>query len=453
MHANRSIRWRRLALMLVLLWPVCAGAQVRSLSTTAHGGKRYVALKDLAGMYGLPLTAGSGKRLLIRGQYIHLQFEQKSRTAVVNGVKTWLHAPVTLLRGQWHLSDADAKYIIDPLVRPSAYLGARATRTVVLDPGHGGKDPGALSIHGLQEKDLVLDIARRVRAHLRVNGIRVVMTRDSDRFWTLKDRPYLAARGGGDVFVSIHLNATGTRSVSGVETFVMTAEHYPSTSDGRLTGKHPTRPNNRFNHSNSVLGHEIQKSLTGITRTVDRGLKRARFAVLKNTAMPSALVECGFLTNPQEEQKLSTPSYRETVAQGIARGILNYVALVNRAKVEMGAPLIQSPTRVASPAPAAPSPIPMASRAWVTPPPGTPLAASPGAASVNPESLPLQAPAGAPAAPEPVAAAAPPAVAVSTAEAPALRIPAPAPASAPAVRRAVAAPPSMLLNPSLNDAE
>ena len=454
MVLNRSIWYRmRLALVAGLILPLVACAQVRGLRTLPYAGKRYVALQDLAGMYGLPLSAPGGKALLIRGQYLSVQFAMDGREAIVNGSKVWLHAPAIKVRGQWVISDADAQCVIDPLVRPSAYLGARATRTVVLDPGHGGKDPGA-SANGLQEKDMVLDLALRVRAHLRANGVRVVMTRDTDRYWTLQDRPFLAARGAGDAFVSIHFNATGTRSVQGVETFVTPVEQYPPTSDSRA-GKYPAVPNNRFNHSNTVLGHQIQRSLVGITRADDRGLKRARFHVLKNSAMPAALVECGFLTNPQEAQKVATPAYRETLAQGMAQGILNYLALVNRAKVELGSPLIQAPTQVAVPvvAPAPTAPIPMAARAWGAPPPGTHLYATVGAASAMVQAPTAEPPRGAMpglvVAPAP-ALVAPPSVGVTAplVTPPPVRIPAPTPTPA-LSRQAVAPPPSRLLNPNL----
>ena len=357
-----------------------------------------------------------------------------------------MHAPVVKVRGDWSISDADAQYVVDPLVRPSAYLGARGTRTVVLDAGHGAKDPGTMGRTGLKEKDVALDIALRVRAHLAAAGVRVVMTRDSDRFWELEDRPYLAARGGGDVFLSIHMNAAATRTVRGIETFVTATENYPPTAESKLGGRYPAVPNNQFNHSNTVLGNQIQRALVGITRAEDRGLKRARFVVLRNSAMPAALVECGFLSNPQDEQKLSTPSYRETVALGLAQGILNYFALVNRAKVELGAPLIQTPTRIARPAPTpipVAAPTPMAARAWgpapvpaPAPAPMAPAAAPAPAAVVAPD---------VPAAPAVAAAPAPPPAAPAAA-------PAPSPAMAPAPPRtlqAVAPPPSKLLNPNL----
>jgi N-acetylmuramoyl-L-alanine amidase len=170
MHGLRSIgrilRWRWVGLAA----PAAATAQVRTLKAVTYAGKRYVALKDLAAMYGLPLTMPGGKALLIRGQYTSLQFTADGREAMLNGSKVWLHVPVIKVRGNWSISDADAQFVVDPLVRPSAYLGARGARTVVLDAGHGGKDPGTVSPQRLKEKDLVLDIALRTRAHLAAAG-------------------------------------------------------------------------------------------------------------------------------------------------------------------------------------------------------------------------------------------------------------------------------------------
>ena len=450
MHGWRSIKWvLALALGVALAAPAAASGQVRTLKAVAVGGKRYVALKDLAAMYGLPLTMPGGKALLIRGQYTSLQFTADGREAMLNGSKVWLHVPVIKVRGNWSISDADAQYVVDPLVRPSAYLGARGARTVVIDAGHGGKDPGTSSRTGYLEKDLVLDVALRTRAHLAAAGIRVILTRDGDRFWELEDRPYLAARGGGDVFVSLHLNAAASRTVQGVETFVTAAENHPPTA-GAGIGKFPAVPNNQFNHSNHVLGNQLQRALVGVTRAEDRGLKHARFVVLRNSAMPAALIECGFLSNAQEAQKLATPSYRESVALGVAQGILNYFALVNRAKVELGAPVQQRPAQMAAPlapAPAPPpvAPVPMAARAAAT----SIVVAAPAAyapapmVAAPPAAVPVQAP---PAAPAVAAAPAPAAPApIQEAKAASPIVPAPLPA----VRPAIAPPPMSLLNPNL----
>ena len=442
----RFRHWIGAALFAVLLAgaavPPSASAQVRTLKAVALSGKRYVALADLAAMYGLPLTPQAGKTHLVRGQNVSLLFTENQRKAVINGTVVWLHAPLTAIKGKWYVSDADAQYVIDPLVRPSAYLGGRGTQTVILDAGHGGKDPGCHSTAGQQEKDTALDITLRVRAHLLAAGLRVVLTRSADNFLELEDRPALAAKQKGDLFVSIHLNATGNTAVKGVETFATAAENYPATADGDLSKKHAAEPNNKFNHSSTALANQIQKALVGVTRAEDRGVKRARFVVIRESAMPAALVECGFLTNTGEAAKLATSAYRETVARGIAQGILNYIALVNRAKKELGAPVVQTPAAPLLPAPAAapatapaaPKPTPMASRSFTLPP------------QAHPAPAPAVAPAPAPApqpAPQPVPAAAPaprPAV-------PVISAPAPAPAAYPPVP--IAPPPNHLLNPGL----
>lgn len=439
-----------LALGMGCAMPESASAQVRTLKAVSYAGKRYLALKDLAAMYGLPMSLPGGKTIQIRGQFTSLQFTADGRQATINGSQVWLHAPVIKLRGNWSISDADAQFVVDPLVRPAAFLGGRGTRTVVLDAGHGARDPGTMGQAGTKEKDIALDIALRVKAQLAAAGVRVVMTRDTDRFRELEDRPYLAARGGGDLFLSIHINAAASRSVRGIETFVTAAENYPPTAESKLTGKYPAVPNNQFNHSNTIFGNQIQRALVGITRADDRGLKRARFVVLKNSAMPAALVECGFLSNRQDEQKLSSPTYRATVALGLAQGILNYFALVNRAKQEVGAPLIQKPTQIVAPiapapAPAPLAPTPMAAIAWgptSAPAPVTVKATAPKASAPEHSAPP----------PEPVIVAAAPVPAPEpVVTSPVVAPPASPPAKSvvPKKAQAVAPPPMKLLNPNL----
>ena len=338
-------KWVAMVAVAVAVWAGMAGGafgQVKALKAVAVKGVRYVALKDLAAMYKLKMGGQGAKGIVISGEYVKLEFQGDGRQATINGTSVWLHQPVAKVKGNWCICDADAQFTVDPLVRPSAYLGGRGTATVALDAGHGGKDPGALAANGTQEKMLSLDIARRVRSHLAVAGVKVVMTRDSDVFLELADRPKAASKAKADLFVSVHLNATAGTGVKGVETFAVAAAGHPPTAGGTAKS-YPAVPNNAFNHSGTVLAYQIQKAVSGITRAEDRGVKRARFAVLRESVMPAALVECGFLTNPQEAARLQTPSYRETLAQGIAQGILNYLALVKRAKLGPGAAVAQVP--------------------------------------------------------------------------------------------------------------
>jgi N-acetylmuramoyl-L-alanine amidase len=169
---------------------------------------------------------------------------------------------------------------------------------IAIDPGHGGRDPGAIGLNGLRETDVNLDISQQVARMLQEQGVQVVLTRRDDREIDLAPRVDTAERSGADVFVSIHANAAGT-DANGVETY--------------------------YYSSGYALAQAIQSSIVSELNVVDRGVKRARFYVLTQTSMPAALVEVGFLTGRQDAARLRDPAYRTRMAQAIARGILRYV--------------------------------------------------------------------------------------------------------------------------------
>ncbi len=172
---------------------------------------------------------------------------------------------------------------------------------VVIDPGHGGRDPGAIGLGGLQEKDVILPISRQVNQILQQNGVEVIMTRSEDYFISLEGRTRLANRAQADLFVSIHANAIGGRrpDVNGIETY-----YY---SSGRR------------------LAQTIHNSILQNVNVGDRGVRRARFFVLRNTSMPAVLVEVGFLTGNVDNISLANPNFRSQMAQAIANGILQYI--------------------------------------------------------------------------------------------------------------------------------
>ncbi|HBB32181.1 MAG TPA: N-acetylmuramoyl-L-alanine amidase [Cyanobacteria bacterium UBA8803] len=171
---------------------------------------------------------------------------------------------------------------------------------VMIDPGHGGKDPGAIGRNGLQEKDVILPIAQQVGAILQQQGIQVILTRNSDYFVDLAPRVEMAKQANADLFVSIHANAIERRpDVNGLETY-----YYDSGL--RLA---------QTIHSNILQSIDIR----------DRGVRKARFYVLRNNPMPAVLVEVGFVTGTQDQPRLATPQYQNQMAGAIARGILQYV--------------------------------------------------------------------------------------------------------------------------------
>lgn len=173
---------------------------------------------------------------------------------------------------------------------------------VVIDPGHGGKDVGAIGPTGLMEKGVTLDIGLRVRRILLQDGIRVIMTRETDVFIELADRPKIARERGGTVFVSIHANANVRTAVNGSETYYLTP-------------------------LSLSLAQMIQDELGRSLGLPSRGIKTASFLVLRENTMPSVLVEAAFISHAQEEARLREEGFRERIAVAIARGVTRFLAI------------------------------------------------------------------------------------------------------------------------------
>jgi len=223
----------------------------------------------------------------------------------------------------------------------------RVTR-IMLDPGHGGKDPGALGRLGTEEKNIVLDIARRARDHLKKQGFEVFLTREGDEYVSLADRAEKAVQSQAQVFVSIHANWAENRSACGLETYFLSEaktdwERAVATRENEVFERELANPfikkedpvsliladlaQHEFLVESSELALRIQESALHLMRPSDRGVKQANFYVLRNIFMPAVLVECGFLSNRQEEQLLRRAEHREKIARAIAEGIVNFVKL------------------------------------------------------------------------------------------------------------------------------
>ena len=191
-------------------------------------------------------------------------------------------------------------------------------KIVYLDAGHGGYDPGA-SYFGISEKSLTLAIQSRVKAKLESEGYQVVTTRTSDTYVDLTDRSRAANASESDIFVSIHINASGSSAAQGIETYYYQPyAEYPS----RINATYHANPT-RLSMSDT-LANAIQSSLINATGAQNQGVKRRTFAVLRETTAPAVLLELGFLSNPQEAARLNTSSYQETLANAIVAGIKSY---------------------------------------------------------------------------------------------------------------------------------
>lgn len=298
-------------------------AEARSPSGT-------VSLSYIARLYSMKIQL-FGEKIRMENKYNKLEIETNSRRAYINGVMFWLHEPCRKYGSSWAIREVDFKKGLDPVLRTYAYAPKRMPRLVVIDPGHGGHEPGSISPKGYKEKDIVLDISYRVKKLLEAKGIRVRMTRTGDTYPQLDARTTYAYKNGADLFISIHANAAGATSASGVETFITAAAGYDSSNHYGQGGDKFAFKNNSYDALNASLGFSIHSNLVKMTKRDDRGLRRARYSVLKHATCPAALVECGFLTNSAEELLLNTSSYRDKCARGIANGVLGYFTLIKRA--------------------------------------------------------------------------------------------------------------------------
>ena len=226
--------------------------------------------------------------------------------------------------------------------RPSA--GLFRIQKVIVDAGHGGKDPGASSSRGLKEKGLVLEIARKVKEGLEARGLEVIMTRNADVFIPLSERAQIANKNGADFFISIHANASTSASLDGFEIYYLSE----ATDDAALALERAensviqyerTSPRGLSKDLKTILWdlkesqnrkESIQASrqvMDSVSQVVDTGPKRLRsanFYVLKWTECPAILVELGYITNARDEKKLRTPAYKTALADALVEGFWAY---------------------------------------------------------------------------------------------------------------------------------
>lgn len=298
--------------------------------TFDYKGRRYISLGSVGTNYGMSHTAGSSRQTY-KNRWNTLEFEHDSRKCYINGVTVWLLHPVRNVMGSWAIYERDYRLSVAPVLESAKFLRKVPTTLVMLDPGHGGKDDGAVGRRNVKERLVVMDVAKRVERELKKHGIRVRKTRSSDTYVGLSERAAIAARAGASLFVSIHINSGG-ESVSGSETYVLAPTGEDSTNYyGQQATKTACR-GNRHDAANMVLGYRIQRALLKSAGRPDRGVKRARFKVLKDAPCPAALVEGAFVSNPTEEAKMIDASFREAMAQGIATGIREYLSLAQKAR-------------------------------------------------------------------------------------------------------------------------
>jgi N-acetylmuramoyl-L-alanine amidase len=296
-------------------------------------GRSYTPLAEWArgnGFYGF--TRDHGNEMVLTNRAARLMFDVDSASAEINGVNVRLSFPVANSKGVPFIAQFDLDKTVRPLLFPSRYFDPKRITTICLDPGHGGKDTGNRvggGFFGHNEKTYTLALALELRDQLKRLGFNVILTHSTDAYVELPVRPEIANRQHADLFVSLHFNATqaGKNEVEGPETYCITPVGAASSNAQGEGGDYGATTANRYENQSLLLAHRMEKSLVLNLGVADRGVRRARFAVLRDAAMPAILIEGGYMTHPSEGKRIFDAAYRKQMASAIVKGILAYQKL------------------------------------------------------------------------------------------------------------------------------
>lgn len=292
--------------------------------------------------------------IILKKDSTKLELLIDSNKALLSGMPIELKSPV-ILKDSLIMAPVEVRSYFFPSPSEKAAPPAekkegvflREVRTVVIDPGHGGKDPGAIGRGGLQEKEVVLDVSRRVKKELEKRGLKVYLTRDDDRFIALNQRPKAADRRKADIFVSIHANANHSRRIEGFEVYYL-SDSVDDEARARASAENAPL---ELEEANFLESFSVKAILWDMIHTENRresielasmlgsvvsrqmdlkmlGCKGAAFVVLKGSSVPSVLVEMGYISNQEGERKLRDLSYRQKMAEAICDGIMKFKGFV-----------------------------------------------------------------------------------------------------------------------------
>jgi N-acetylmuramoyl-L-alanine amidase len=318
------VLWLGLAVLL-------GSVSARAWEVVSYAEREYVTAESMRVFYGFKTLKRSGNTVELDRPEILMQMAIGQQDCLINGVKFVLSNKVECVDGKVLLSRIDLVKLIDPVLRPTYIANAGAFQTVILDPGHGGKDPGATSTLG-NEAAYNLTVARKIKGELEKRGFRVVMTRASDIYLTLQERVDLANQHKEAVFISIHFNSGG-RTARGIETFTLSPMGVAHYGRGLKPSDFVANTGNVYDSANVALATAVHGSVLGRlgkANTFDRGIKRARYSVLTGVRHPSILLEGGFLSHPTESQLINGARYQDALALGVAEAIVKYRNAVSR---------------------------------------------------------------------------------------------------------------------------
>jgi len=319
---------RASALLLILVFALAHTAHSQ-WNVTMHDGRRYVPIEDVARFYRLNEPSVEGGNFTLTGQGRTIRGRAAGRDVSINNVKYVLCFPIVSKAGRLYISAMDVTKIIEPVMRPGKIKNATAVRTVILDAGHGGHDSGAKGPLGV-EKEAALDVVRRARDLLQKNGYNVRLTRMTDVFIPLEKRAAFANKYPNAIFVSVHFNKSNTIGGTGIETYALAPRGVPSMDEENLSySDFKQYPGHARDPENIALATAMHSSMLRHLRLYDRGIKRARFVVIRDIAVPGVLLEGGFMNHPTDARQIAQPAFRDAFARAILEGVNRYQSAVS----------------------------------------------------------------------------------------------------------------------------
>lgn len=278
-------------------------------------GMDYLPLSQIQKFYHLDESRQEGGKRHLENKRVVLSFEAGSKECIINGVRFVLLQEIKNSGKNAYVSREDLAYILEPVLRPNLIKNAQKFKTVILDPAHGGKDPGLTNSHGTEAR-LTLKVALKARELLREKGFDVVMTRDEDSDLLLQERVELANKVDKPaVLVSISFNS-GPEREAGIQTLPLT-----QTEAGF----------NEFHPASMALATSIHGTLLRRLgkHTRDRGVSQVRHSILAAVQHPAVVIEGGYMTHPHEARLISNEIYQNTIAQSITHGVVKYQEALN----------------------------------------------------------------------------------------------------------------------------
>lgn len=288
-------------------------------------GRDYVSATSIKEFYAFTSLTRAGLRVTLETRKVEMILTIGSKECLMNNVKFVFSHPVLEQNGKVYVSRMDLAKLIDPVLRPNYIRNAGDFRTVILDPGHGGKDSGATNAIG-KEATYNLEVARKAKLRLESAGFRVLMTRNRDEFLTLEQRVIFANNvRESAVFISIHFNS-GASHARGIETFTLSPPGVAHYGRGVKPSDFFEQAGNTHDSANMALATSVHGSVLGRLgkHTFDRGIKRARFHVLSGVRHPAILLEGGFLTHSFESKLVASDVYQDALAAGIVEAVVRY---------------------------------------------------------------------------------------------------------------------------------